>query len=87
MDLFFQEKGFTLVTKHNCPWSNRARLLLKKQKQDFVEIKISQNNQSKNTYGYMKLKKCFRHESFPIIFDKNGKKIGGYEALKSYYTR
>ena len=87
MDSFFQEKGFTLVSKHNCPWSKKAKLLLKKQKQEFIEIKISQNNQSTNTYGYVQLKKCFRQETFPIIFDKNGKKIGGYEALKKYYMR
>lgn len=79
--MFWQESGYTLVTKHGCPWSNKARVLLKKKKIPFVEIKAYQNNMSKGTWGYIKLKKSFKTDTFPIVYDQQGKRLGGYESL------
>lgn len=79
--MFWQEKGYTLVSKHDCPWSKKAKILLKKKGIPFVEIKVHQNNMSKETWGYQKLKQSFKTNTFPVIYDINGKCIGGYDSL------
>ena len=81
---FFSSKGYTLVTKKGCPWSAKAKKRLKKLDIHFVEIQIHQNDMSKSTWGYEKVKKCFKSETFPIIYDAEGKKIGGYNDLVKY---
>ena len=84
MDLF-QDNGHTLVTKKGCTWSKKARHLLKKHNINFMEIQVCQNDASKNSWGYKKIKMTFKHETFPILFDKTGKKMGGYDDMKSMF--
>ena len=79
---WFQNKGYTIVTKKGCTWSQKAKHHLKRKKIEFVEIQISQNNMSKETWGYKKLKLCYKTQTFPVLFHKNGKKIGGYDKIK-----
>lgn len=81
----FQENGYTLVSKKGCTWSAKARKLLKQNNINYIEIQVSQNDASKSSWGYKKIKKTFHQETFPIIFDKYGKKIGGYDDLKRIF--
>lgn len=84
MDFFLsQPKGYTLVTKKGCKWSKKAKAWLKNKNIKFIEIQVHQNDMSKDTWGYKKIKTCFKSETFPIIYDDNGKKIGGYKDLMS----
>lgn len=81
MDYILRERGYTIVTKNKCMWSKKAKSLLRKSKIQFVEIRVDQNGLSKETWGYKKTKSCFKTDTFPIIYDTNGKKIGGYSEL------
>lgn len=78
---FVSEQGYTLVTKKRCDFSNKARTLLKKKNIKFVEIQVMQNDLSKNTWGYKKIKTVFKHNTFPILLDKSGKLIGGFDEI------
>ena len=60
-----------------------TKTLMETLKIEFVEIQISQNGLSKETWGYKKLKACYKTNTFPAVFDKNGKKLGGYNEIKS----
>lgn len=84
---FLKNKGYTLVTKKTCPWSKKAKYLLKKHNIDFVEIQVHQNNLHSETWGYTKIKTCFKSQTFPIVYDVSGKKIGGYTQLQQYLSR
>ena len=81
----FKSPGYTLVTKKGCPWSKKAKSLLKKQNIEFVEIQVHQNNTHSETWGYQHIKKSFKSQTFPVIYNTQGKKIGGYSDLKNKF--
>ena len=84
--MFFGQEGFTLIKRKDCIWSKKARQLLKKHGVPFVEIHVSlHNDASKDSWGYKSIKSKYRHQTFPICYDKKGKLIGGYEKIKEYF--
>ena len=84
--MFFESKGYTLIIRKDCMWSKKAKQLLKKRKVPFVEIYVSlHNDASKDSWGYKSIKSKYKHQTFPMCYDVNGKLIGGYDKMKEYF--
>ena len=82
----FKQNGYTIVTKKKCKWSTKAKNLLKRKKVPYVCIEISKNgNVTEDIWGYQTLKKRYNLKTFPLIFDENGKRIGGYTDLQKHF--
>ena len=85
---FFSQEGYTIITKKKCGWSKKARSLLRKHKKPFVCIDVSKyGNVNEKNWGYQTLKKKYKITTFPLIFDENGKRIGGYTELAMRFRK
>lgn len=84
LDFLTEEKGFTLVTKKNCVYSKNAKKFLKKHNIKYIEIEVKQNGLSKETWGYKKIKTAFKQNTFPILINEKGKRIGGLDDIAKF---
>tara|TARA_Y100000389_G_C17369492_1_gene468201 strand:+ start:700 stop:960 length:261 start_codon:yes stop_codon:yes gene_type:complete len=81
----FDSPGYTLVIKQGCPWCKKARTLMTKHNIPFIEVKVSlHHGADTSTWGYDFVKKRFKSDTFPIIYDTAGRKVGGYTELKEH---
>lgn len=79
---------YTILVKKGCPWSSKALILLKKRDIPFVKIETSlHNGASMYDTGYTKLKKMYKTQTFPKIFDDSNKVIGGYSDLVNHLKK
>ena len=84
-DSLFYQDGYTVISKKRCPWSKKAKALLKRNNIAFVCIELSKSGKvSDSVWGYQSMKKKFNIQTFPLIFNTEGKRIGGYTDLKEH---
>ena len=80
-DMFFNINSFTILTKNDCSWCDKAKKLLKSRNIIFKELEIPYSL-SRNEF-YDIAEKYNTTKTVPKIF--NGKElIGGYEDLQEY---
>ena len=48
---------------------------------------VSDHSGGEATGSYDKIKKLVRHPTFPVIYSKRGRKIGGYSELMEYFSK
>ena len=76
-----------IVYKQHCPYSKKALREIKKRKIKYVKMVVSDHSGGEATGSYDKIKKLVRHPTFPVIYSKRGRKIGGYSELMEYFSK
>lgn len=69
---------FTIITKPDCPWCDKAKSLIRMREESFSEFSIDE---------YPVLRVFLKHNELhtvPQIFLK-GERIGGYEDLEAWF--
>ena len=74
-----------IIYKQGCPWSKAALKEIKKRNIGYLKITVTDHG-SNNT-SYDSFKKLIKHNTFPLVYASNGKKIGGYEKLIEYFSK
>ena len=73
-----------IIYKKGCYYSQLALKELQKRKIKYVKMVVSDHSGGTAKSSYTKVKKLIKHDTFPVIYAANGKKIGGYDKLVLY---
>ena len=79
---------FTLYIRPSCPYSQEAISIIKRKKHTSTVVNVDDYNGISSVVSDLKKSKCIprtvTHKTVPIVFDQNGKFIGGYTELAKY---
>jgi glutaredoxin len=80
------EKGWTVYTKSNCVYCDRAKSLLENQSAIYINCDEWLIDHKESFLNYMKDQIGREYKLFPMIF-YNGTFIGGYTESKEYIEK
>ena len=76
-----------IVYKQGCPWSKKALKEIKKRKIPYMKMVVTSHNGGEWCKSYTCVKKLIKHNTFPVIYSTQGRKIGGYDSLMKYFDK
>jgi len=80
------EKGWTVYTKSNCVYCDRAKTLLEHHSPIYINCDLWLEEHKESFLHYMKDQIGHEYKMFPMIF-YNGTFIGGYTESKDYIEK